>query len=95
MQKYAITGKVSLLASMNESQALKIATGGKLNAVQLSRDPKARKNQEKNLAKGDMIFDEAINSFTLVGLVDENKRPIAVPKEKLLDVQEKFLEQGV
>ena len=40
-----------------------------------------------------MVFDEAINSFTLVGLEDENKRPIAVPKEKLLEVQEQFLQQ--
>ena len=83
----------NLLASVNESQALKISTGGKLNAVQLSREPKARKNQKKGLAKGDMVFDEAINSVTLVGLEDENKRPIAVPKEKLLEVQEQFLQQ--
>jgi len=84
----------NLLSSMNESQALKISTGGKLNAVQLPREPKARANVTKNLAKGDMVFDEAINSFTLIGLEDENKRPIPVPKGKLLEVQEKFLQQG-
>ena len=83
----------NLLASMNESQALKVSTGGKLNAVQLPREAKARKNVEKNLARGDIVFDEAINAFTLIGLEDENKRPIPVPKGKLLDVQEKFLQQ--
>jgi hypothetical protein len=84
----------NLLASMNESQALKVSTGGKLNAVQLPREKKARANVAKNLSKGDVIFDESINAFSLAGLVDENGRAIAVPKEKLIDVQEKFLQQG-
>ena len=84
----------NLLASVNESQALKISTGGKLNSIQLPREKKARENVAKNLSKGDVIFDEAINSFSLAGLVDENGRAIAVPKEKLIEVQEEFLKQG-
>jgi len=83
-------------AGVGEAKALDISTGGKIKATTIpsKTNQKLRNKSLAATSKGDIIYDEDIQAFTLSGLVDENGRAIAVPKEKLVAVQEEFIKRG-
>ena len=84
-------------AGVGEAKALDISTGGKIKAktIPSSTNKKQRKKAVEATQKGDIIYDEDIQSFTLSGYIDEETgRSIPVPREKLVEVQEIFLKQG-
>ena len=83
-----------IASGASESQALKVSTNGKLNAVQVPRDEKLRKKVFKTIGSGDIYFDEAIGSFAIRGFEDEEGAAIPIPREKLEIAQAEFLKQG-
>ena len=83
-------------AGVGEAKALDISTGGKIKArtITSSTNKKMRKKSLANVQKGDIIYDEDIQSFTLKDYVDSSGKHIPIEKEKLVEVQEDFLKKG-
>ena len=83
-------------AGVGEAKALDISTGGKIKArtITSSTNEKMRKKSLANVQKGDIIYDEDIQSFTLKDYVDSSGKHIPIEKEKLVEVQEDFLKKG-
>jgi len=82
---------------VSEAKALDISTGGKIKAktIPSSTNKKLRRKALETTQKGDIIYDEDIQAFTLSGYIDEKTgKSKPVPREKLVDFQKIFLKQG-
>jgi len=82
---------------VSEVKALDISTGGKIKAktIPSKTNQKLRDKSLEATQKGDIIYDEDIQAFSLSGYVDEETgRSKPVPRGKLLEVQKIFLKQG-